>query len=106
MARPASREVPGLGQGWFRNTRGFLDGDADAKCFLYDHGGHDRDDTNLFMPRTTLGHSGFAASWSIAIDTPAPVQVNLMCGSGDSEGRIKAHDIRINAVKVDALSAA
>ncbi|HEV2760811.1 MAG TPA: hypothetical protein VGV86_14725 [Acidimicrobiales bacterium] len=91
---------------WFRNTRGFLDGDADAKCFLYDHGGHDRDDTNLFMPRTTAGHSGLAASWSIAIDTAAPVQVNLMCGSGDSEGRIKAHDIRINAVKVDALSAA
>lgn len=58
------------------------------------------------MPRTTLGHSGFAASWSIAIDTPARVQVNLMCGSGDSEGRIKAHDIRINEVKADALSAA
>ena len=65
---------------------------------------HD-DDTNLFMPRTTLGHRGFAASWSTAPDTPTPVQVKLMCGSGDSEGRIKAHDISINAVKVDALSA-
>jgi hypothetical protein len=91
---------------WFRNTRGVFDGDADAKCFLYDLGGHERDDTNLYLPRTTLGHSGFAASWSIAIDNPNPVQVNLMCGSGDSEGRIKAQDIRISAVKVDTLSAA
>ena len=91
---------------WFRNTRGVFDGDADAKCYLYDLGGTQRDDTNLYLPRTTLGHSGFAASWSIAIDNPRPVQVNLMCGSGDSDGRIKAHDIRITAVKVDALSAA
>ena len=91
---------------WFRNTRGFLDGDADAKCYLYDLGGSQRDDTNLFMPRTTLGHSGFAASWSLAIDNPHPVQVNLMCGSGDSEGRIKAQDVRITAIKVDALSVA
>lgn len=90
---------------WFRNTRGFLDGDADAKCYLYDLGGHERDDTNLFLPRTTLGHSGYAASWSIAIDNPNPVQVNLMCGSGDSDGRIKAQDIRITAIKVDTLSA-
>ena len=30
----------------------------------------------LFLPRTTLGASGYAASWSIAIDTPRPVQVN------------------------------
>jgi hypothetical protein len=90
---------------WFRNTRGVFDGDADAKCYLYDLGGTQRDDTNLFMPRTTLGHSGFAASWSLAIDNPHPVQVNLMCGSGDSEGRIKAQDIRITAIKVDTLSA-
>ena len=91
---------------WFRNTRGVFDGDADAKCWLYDLGGHERDDTNLFLPRTTLGHSGYAASWTIAIDNPNPVQVNLMCGSGDSEGRIKAYDIRISAVKLDTLSAA
>lgn len=52
------------------------------------------------------GHSGFAAWWSIAIDNPNPVQVNLMCGSAEREGRIKAHDIRITAVKVDSLSAA
>jgi hypothetical protein len=91
---------------WFRNTRGVFDGDADAKCYLYDLGGQERDDTNLYLPRTTLGHSGFAASWSIAIDNPNPVQVNLMCGSGDSEGRIKAHDIRISAVKLDTLAVA
>jgi len=102
---PAGKYVVNA-KAWFRNTRGMFDGDADAKCFLYDLGGTQRDDTNLFLPRTTLGHSGFAASWSIAIDNPRPVQVNLMCGSGDSEGRIKAQDIRISAVKVDALSAA
>jgi hypothetical protein len=90
---------------WFRNTRGVFDGDADAKCYLYDLGGNQRDDTNLFLPRTTLGHSGYAASWNIAIDNPGPVQVNLMCGSGDSDGRIKAHDIRISAVKLDTLIA-
>lgn len=106
VARPARRQVPGVGQGLVPQTRGLFDGDADAKCFLYDHGGHDRDDTNLFLPRTTLGHSGYAASWSISVDTAAPVQVNLMCGSGDSGGRIKAQDIRISAVKVDHLSAA
>jgi hypothetical protein len=102
---PAGKYVVNA-KAWFRNTLGMFDGDADAKCFLYDLGGTQRDDTNLFLPRTTLGHSGFAASWSIAIDNPHPVQVNLMCGSGDSEGRIKAQDIRISAVKVDTLSAA
>jgi len=64
---------------WFRNTRGVFDGDADAKCYLYDLGGTQRDDTNLYLPRTTLGHSG---------------------------GKIKAQDIRISAVKLDTLSAA
>jgi hypothetical protein len=102
---PAGKYVVSA-KAWFRTPRGVFDGDADAKCFLYDLGGHERDDTNLYLPRTTLGHSGFAASWSIAIDNPNPVQVNLMCGSGDSEGRIKAQDIRISAVKVDTLSAA
>jgi hypothetical protein len=102
---PAGRYLVSA-KAWFRNTRGVFDGDADAKCYLYDLGGHERDDTNLFLPRSTLGASGFAASWSIAIDNPRPVQVNLMCGSGDSEGRIKANDIRISAVKLDTLSAA
>lgn len=39
---------------WLRNTRGVFDGDADAKCSLHDLGGHERDDTNLFLPGTTL----------------------------------------------------
>jgi hypothetical protein len=102
---PAGKYVVNA-KAWFRNTRGLFDGDADAKCYLYDLGGNQRDDTNLFLPRTTLGHSGYAASWSIAIDNPHPVQVNLMCGSGDSDGRIKAQDVRITAVKVDTLSVA
>jgi hypothetical protein len=88
---------------WFRNTRGFFDGDADAKCYLFDNLGLDRDDTNVWVPRSDTG--GPAASWSIAIDAPGQVRVNLMCGSGDSDGRIKANNIRINAVKVDSLSA-
>lgn len=85
------------------NTRGTFDGDADAKCYLFDNLGLDRDDVHLWVENRSMG--GDAASYSIAIDAPGQVRVNLMCGSGDSEGRVKARDIRINAVKVDSLSA-
>lgn len=88
---------------WFHNTRGTFDGDADAKCYLFDNLGLDRDDVHLWVENRSTG--GDAATWRIAIDAPSQVRVNLMCGSGDSEGRVKARDIRITAVKVDSLVA-
>ena len=99
---PAGKYVVSA-KAWFRNTRSWVDGDADAKCFLFDNLGLDRDNTNIWVERSDTG--GHAASWSIAIDAGSQVRGNLMCGSGDSEGRVKANDIRINAVKLDSLSA-
>lgn len=102
LVLPAGKYVVNA-KAWFHNTRGTFDGDADAKCYLFDNLGLDRDDVHLWVENRSTG--GDAATWTIAIDAPGQVRVNLMCGSGDSEGRVKARDIRITAVKVDSLSA-